>query len=149
MGTVTIYTIVNAVKNAVDGISGYSATANETLTDGMNDLPMIQVYPETGQTNASGNTDRASFRAGIRRTSLIVNVDVYCRQRAHIGEDMAAIANAADAVQTKLEENLTGAPFDVAGVKTFQWSWQRVMFVYGDPQISYAGIRFELSFSIF
>ena len=38
--------------------------------------------------------------------------------------------------------------FGVDGVHTFHYTWERVTFVYGNPETRYAGVRFTLSFML-
>lgn len=145
--SISIYNATEAIRSTLAGAVD-RATANETLTDGMNDLTAMQVYFERAEASAGSNTDRVTFGAAIRRSLWTFHVDVYARQRSHIGEDMAAVVNTADAVIDLLETQTTGAPFGLAGIKTFRWTAERATFVYGDPELRYAGVRFIIVLSV-
>lgn len=123
--------------------------APSELTENIPDVPLIQVYPETGQTDARSNTDRTTFRAGVRVSDVVVNVDVYARQRSHIGEDMAAVMLYMDEVINVLEAQKTSPYFNTHAIKAFSWTWQRTTFAYGDPATNYVGIRFVLTLTVF
>lgn len=142
--TITIYDTAEAIRSTLaDAVD--RAQANESLTDGMNDLTALQVYFERLETSYGGRTDRVTFGGGVRRNQWVFTVDVYARQRSHIGEDMAAVANVADAVNDELEAQAGGTLFGLTGIKTFHWTAERVIFVYGDPETRYAGIRYTLT----
>lgn len=150
MTTVTIYNIAEAIENTFTAAGVFTKVqANEALQDGMQDALTIQIYPEEIIGDAKTRSDRMTMGAKVRQTDLVFNVDVYARQRSHIGEDMKAVADAADAVIAVLEGQDATPPFSLAGLKTFHWRASRVIFEYGDPQTRYVGLRFTLTFSIF
>lgn len=151
-GDVTLLQLCDAVASvvaqAVD--DAWRVQRPQDMTEGVTDTPLMQVYPERGGTVASG-TDRRASRAGVRQQEVIVQVDLYAKQRAHIGEDMAALLPAIDAVIAALEQQDVKPYFGLkgAGVKAFWWSWDRVTFEYGDMATRYAGARFTLTFTVF
>jgi hypothetical protein len=148
--SITIAQICDAVASTLSAATTSPRTQSyDELTEGMQDTPTLQVYPEDGNQDPSGNTDRTSFKAGVRQTMLTVNADYYAHQRAHIGEDMAALVNGIDAITNILEAQDTKPYFGLAGIQAFSWSWRRVTFVYGDPQQSYVGARFTLNIRVF
>lgn len=121
----------------------------DELTEGISDTPLLQVYPEAGDQDPSGNSDRTTFKAGVRQTNLTINCDYYAQQRKHIGEDMAALVDGIDAMTTIFEAQDTKPYFGLDGIKAFHWSWQRVTFDYGDAAINYVGARFTLTIRVF
>lgn len=148
--SITIDQVTLAVEAALGEASLIARTGAEgTITEGVNDLPYMMIYAESGQTDPKGGVDRTSFRGGIRVNELIVMVDVYVRQRSHIGEDMAKTTHCTDAVINILEEQNVKPYFGLLGLQAFHWAWQRVTFVYGDPNTGYVGVRFTLTFTIF
>ena len=149
--SITIAQICNAVESTL----GAAATVKRSqsydgLTEGMQDFPTLQIYPEAGnQDPGGGNTDRTTFKAGVRQTELIVHADYYARQRSHLGEDMAAIVNGWDAITNELEKQDSKPYFGLDGLQAFKWTAQRVIFEYGDPKVRYTGVRFVITFRIF
>lgn len=121
----------------------------DELTEGINDTPLLQVYPESGDQDPAGNTDRTTFKAGVRQTNLTINCDYYAQQRKHIGEDMAALVDGIDAMTTIFEAQDTKPYFGLDGIKAFHWAWQHVTFEYGEASIKYVGARFTLTLRVF
>jgi hypothetical protein len=150
MTDVTLAQLCDAVEATLGAATGltYSQSYDE-LTEGMQDMPMLQVYPVSGETDVTGNADRTSFRAGVRQTQTVLHADLFARQRSHIGEDMATLLPLISAVIVKLEAQTTKSYFGLAGVKGFRWRWERVTFAYGDQQLPYVGARFYLTLRLF
>lgn len=123
-----------------------SQSYNE-LTEGVEDLPLLQVYPESGRQDAGGRTDRYTFRGGERQTEFIIHADYYARERSHIGEDMALLVDGIDAIQNVMEAQDQKPYFGLDGLQAFSWSWSRVQIVYG--QITYMGARFVITVRVF
>lgn len=121
----------------------------DELTEGINDTPLLQVYPESGDQDPTGNTDRTTFKAVVRQTNITVICDYYAQQRKHIGEDMAALVDGVDAMTNIFEAQDTKPYFGLDGIKAFHWSWSRVVFDYGDAAIKYIGARFTLTIRVF
>lgn len=119
------------------------------LREGMQDAPLLQIYPDTLAQDPEGNADRTTFRAVVRQTVQTWNMDLYARQRSDLGEDMAALLPLVDAIVDRLEQQDTKPYFGLVGIKAFSWTAQRVAFVYGTPEISYAGMRFVLTLRVF
>lgn len=148
--SVSIAEICDAITETLTPAVGLArAQSYDELSEGMNDLPALQVYPEMGNQDPSGNADRTTFRAAVRQTELTIFADYYARQRSHIGEDMAALVSGIDAIVDELEKQDTKPYFGLEGIKAFSWSFRRVTFVYGDPQVSYIGARFEIKVRVF
>ena len=148
--SITIAQITDAVKTTLAADTGLNrAMSYNQLTEGMNDLPALQVYPESVGQDPTGNADRTTFQAGRRQSSIIIHADLYARQRSHLGEDMAALVNRWDAAITILEAQNTKPYFGLDGLQAFAWTSQRVVFQYGDGGLPYVGVRFILTFRVF
>lgn len=119
------------------------------MREGMQDAPLLQIYPADMNQDPTGDADRTTFRAVVRQTVQTWYVDLYARQTSDLGEDMAILLPLADAIVDKLEEQDTKPYFGLDGIQAFSWSGQRVTFVYGQPEIKYAGYRFVLTIRIF
>src|SRR3990167_2651467 len=147
---ITLAQILDAITSTLSAATTLSrAQSYDEMADGMNDLPALQVYPETNEQDISGNADRTTFRAGIRQTEITINADYYARKRSHLSEDMAALVDGMDAMANVFEQQDTKPYFGLDGIKAFHWSWRRVTFVYGDPQLSYVGARFTITVRVF
>jgi hypothetical protein len=121
------------------------------LTEGINDEKVLQIYPEEESTVSVGsNTQKITF-GGTPFTDeeIIIHADFYARQRSHIGEDMAALVTGIDAIRANLKSQNCPNPFGLQGIANFQWSWTRVVFDYGAPELKYIGARFRLVLRIF
>ncbi|MFA5377701.1 MAG: hypothetical protein WC455_18265 [Dehalococcoidia bacterium] len=150
MTTISLYDISEAIENTFTAAGVFARVqTNETITDGMQTVVTLQIYPEEITGDTKTRTDRMTMGGGVRHTEVIYHVDVYALQHANIGQDMKAIALAADKVIAVLEAQDATPPFGLAGLKSFRWNARRVLFELGDAQVKYAGLRFVLTFSIF
>lgn len=148
--SITTAQIIDAIETTLSAAPTLARSMSyDELTEGINDTPLLQVYAEAGEQDPTTNTDRTTFRAGVRQTSLTINADYYAQQRKHIGEDMAALIDGIDAMTNIFEAQDAKPYFGLDGIKAFHWSWQRVTFDYGDPAINYVGARFTLTIRVF
>lgn len=118
----------------------------DELTEGMNDERVLQIYPEEQSPVSIGSgTQKLTFSsAPYIDEEIIINADYYARQRSHMGEDMAQLVSGIDAIRANLKTQNCPNPFSLTGIATFQWSWRRVVFEYGGPELRYIGARFRL-----
>ena len=150
MSQVTLTQISNAVRDTLRWSNGIArAMSPADLKEGIPDVALLQVYPENWATAVNSNTDRTTFKAGVRHSEVVFHIDVYAKVRANIGEDMDKVLQLTDAVITRLELQTQKPYFGLEGIKAFKWTGERVTFAYGDPQTSYAGSRFTLTFDLF
>lgn len=121
----------------------------DEMSEGVPELPILRVYVVSGETDSGGDdTERATFGAGVRRTTATIQVDGIARQRSHMREDMQAQMNLIDAIDARLSE-LKGVPlFGLQGVQAARWSWERMAYTVSDS-IEYVGARFEIVLTIF
>jgi hypothetical protein len=115
---------------------------NDGLTEGINDERVLQVYPEERPPVSVNSGTVKITLAGNRDKELVVFADYYTRQRAHIGEDMALLVTGIDAIEENLDAQACPY-FEQSKIRSFQYSWQRVIFDYGG--VSYVGARFRLT----
>ena len=148
--SITLHQIVDAVEATLSAAGGLVRSQTfDALTEGIGsaDLPLLQVYPESLEfVDPSGSSDRMTFGGAVRQEVYVIHADVYCRQRSHIGEDMAALVKMIDAITDVLEAQ-DCPPFGLAGIKSWQWSWSRVQFEYAGAQ--FVGARFVLHLRIY
>jgi len=150
--SITIAQICDAIESTLGAATGITRSQSyDELTESIptGDTPLLQVYPETVRANATGETDRSSFRGGVRQTEIVILADLYAQQRRHMGEDMEALVDGIDAIIDVIEDQDTKSYFGLAGIQAFSWRGERVTFVYGDAQQPYVGMRFYFTLRIF
>lgn len=118
----------------------------DELEEGINDPNTLQVYPEEQSPVAMGSaTQQITLGSDpFIDEEIVIHADYYARQRSHIGEDMGGLVAGIDAIRANLKGQNCPNPFDLIGIATFQWSWTRVVFDYGAPELKYVGARFRL-----
>ncbi|RPI52770.1 MAG: hypothetical protein EHM56_08005 [Chloroflexi bacterium] len=149
---VNLTDICDAIETTLAAATGLARSESyDELSEGMQDTPALQVYPESGSQDAATSTDRSTFRAGLQQEEAVIHADLYARQRSHIGEDMSSLVTMIDAMRAVLKAQKTGDAFGLAnkGIKACTWSWQRVTFTYGDPGVHYIGARFTIRLRMF
>lgn len=154
MTSIKISEIITGIKTtlAATTVTGDTVIAQEPndFDEGIVDSALMQIYPVSGDTDPAGNNDRRSFQAAVRLTEVVVHVDYYARQRSNLDEDMVAVVNGMDGIIDKLEQQTTVLfGLDKTKVKAFKWHWEHVTFVYGDPEVKYAGVRFIITVTVF
>ncbi len=144
-----------------DGIAATLATVSgiervqsyNELTDGLppGDLPIVQVWPDGGGGDDTGNTDRHTLRGGVRVLDATVNADLYAHKRTQLGENMGDYVTLCDAIISKIEEQDTKPYFGVTGLQSFKWSWRYATFTFSPlgETGSYTGARFTFVCRIF
>lgn len=150
MASITLLQICDAIRDTLGAAVGMKRKQSaDELTEGIHrgDTPLLQVYPEEGSCDPSGATDRTSFQGGVRQKVILFHVDVYARQRSHIGEDMGEMLTIADAVFDVLEIQNTKPYFNLEGIKAFSWRWKRMPFQYGETD--FMGFRLYLTIYVF
>jgi hypothetical protein len=151
MPIITLAQICDAIEDTLDAATTLKRSQSyDELTDGVQDTPLLQVYPESGFQSAGSSTDRYTFGGGgdpVRQTECVIHADYYARQRAHIGEDMKALVDGIDAMQNIFEAQDRKPYFGLAGIEAFAWRWDRVQFEYSG--VLYMAARFVLTVRVF
>ena len=145
----TIAQICDAIESTLDDVTAIKRSQKfSELTEDFADLPLLQVYPDSAETDALSNNDRHTFKGVRRITDAVIICDIPCKQRSHLGEDMNVMVTVTDAVIAKLEAQTTSL-FGNADIKGFHWRWERVTFSRGNPEIAYVGVRFTITVKSF
>jgi len=124
------------------------------LTEGMNDPDVLQIYPESQAPvdSSSGATHKLTLGdsdGAVIQEEVTIHVDYYAKQRgADLSEDMAAMVAGVDAIIANLKTQ-DCQPFNLTNCRSFQWSWTRAVFAYGEPELKYTGARFILVLRLF
>lgn len=118
----------------------------DELEEGMQDENTLQIYPESQSPVSTGSETQQITFGGTPfiDEEIVIHADYYGRQRSHIGEDMAQLVIGIDAIRANLKTQNCPNPFGLTGWANFQWSWTRVVFEYGAPELRYIGARFRL-----
>ena len=148
MTTLTITQITEGIRDTLAPAEGLKRVeSGVTLTESIPDTPLLQVYFQDEETDIASQTDRTTFRGGVKQAGVTHHADVYVRQRGNIGEDIAACEEMAEAVRTLLASQNTKPYFGLDGLKAFHWRAERVTFEYAD--VKYSGIRFVITTRVF
>lgn len=137
------YGLADTLKTALDGLR---VQPYDKITEGIPDLPLLQIYLDNAVVDDLGTNAQASFGGAVRRTHAQAFVDGYARQRSHLGEDLRAQMQLIDALDTKLAQQTTVPFFGLSTIKDFHWKWERATFSIGEgtSKIDYAGCRFTI-----
>lgn len=155
--TSTLAQVIDAVETVLSAAPSLARSESyDELTEGIEDLPMLMVYPESNATDSTGQTDRTSFggRGGAedkptRVKNYVIMADLYAAQRAVLGQDMSQLVETVNELEIILEDQDVKPYFGLADIKSFNWSWNRVTLVYTDPEIKYVGARFVIGLKIY
>lgn len=150
--SVTYGTLCKSVADALKTVDAIKRVYNyDELAESVTDAPMVQVYPDSGSVDASGDTDRTTFSAGVRITQFTVIIDGYARRRSHLAEDMREQMKLIDAIDGLLVTQVNKPFFNNKAIQAFSWKWERAMLEYGGGERAeqYAGCRFTLQLIIY
>jgi len=156
MAVYTIADLILAIATTLGAAPSLTRTqyagvtaAVSRMTEGVADVPLLQVYPEANTTTDwTGGTDRASLSGKHSIKEYMIHADLLARQRSQIDEDMAQLVTSIDEFENILDnqkyQNVAGGAglFGRLYITSFQWSWHRVVFEYAT--VKYVGARFPL-----
>jgi hypothetical protein len=151
---VDITTLCDAITTELSAADTVErAQDHDELTEGVSDTPLLQVYPDSGDTvSTDSGTDKMTLghrdgTAPHRQERIVIIADYFASHRAHLGQDMGRLVAGIDAIRSKLkEQNNDETPFGVYGVDSFQWRWDRVTFEFGGA--NYVAARFWLTIRV-
>lgn len=151
---VTIVQLNDAIATTLDLVTEIAQVQDlDELREGMNTRAVVQVYPETVDFVATNATDRITMgsvaQKPIRQKEFVFHVDVYARQRSHLGQDLAKVFAIVDPIITKLEAQDAKPYFGNQYIQAWHVSGERVSFKYGDAEVSYAGYRFVITLTVY
>ena len=147
---ITLSEICDGLEGVLSAAIGVqSSTSYDELTEGVPamDCPRIEVYPDAGVCDPSGNTDRFTFSACTQMTVVTIFADLYARQRSQLGEDMKATIEMIDSIIDVLQTQEKPPFFGLKGIKAFSWRWKRSTFRRAEAR--FVGARFTLSCKVF
>lgn len=141
---VTYDAILDGIADELDEIATLNVVQKyDAMSEDFHDCPMAQVYADAGETDAFSENERSTFGAVLRVHEFAVVADIACRLRGNLDDDMKAVVDMAESVQTKLEEQKKRPFFGQTGIKAFRWRWERATFQRGDSQ--YVGLKLRVT----
>lgn len=146
--SITLTQICDAIATTLGAATGLTYTQSiDEITEGMVDMPAIQVYWEALTQDPGGGTDRRTMVGGKRVTVITIHVDLYAEQRAHVGQNLQTATDLVDAINDVFEQQDTKPYFGLDGIQAFQWNATRAIFDYAGH--SFMGTRFVLTVTVF
>jgi len=145
---ITLAAICDAITVVIEAIPiGPRVSSYDELLEGVNQADYAEVYwEETGMIDSKsgrGQTSKGTFGSdGLIQEVHTFHVDYYCRPRSQLEEDIKAVVETADEIITVLEAE-SCAPFNLEGIRSFQWSLQRMTWIRGAgvDAVRYSGLR--------
>lgn len=137
-----IATTLGAAPSLVRTQYAGTTAAASRMTEGMADVPTLQIYPEANTTTDwTGETDRVTLSGKHSIKEYMIHADLLARQRSQIDEDMAQLLTSIDELENILDTQVYPL-FARSYITSFQWAWSRVVFGYAGAD--YVGARFVL-----
>lgn len=142
---ITYKTICHQVADALKGVPSATVQAYDEIQENIAVFPTLHVYLD-GAEVGDEHTDRLSYGAAVRVTTVTVKIDGYARARSQMFADMAAQVDLADHIDNVLSaqvDQLYGTPH----IKAHHWTWERGVLEYASKD--YAAVVFTLTLTVF
>ena len=145
--TYSLDTLLDAIHDTLAAAASLVRTEKyDEITDGMQDYPTLQVYPEN---NLGTSEDSQTHKLTLGYSDTIghsvkkytVHADLYAHQLGNIGEDMGRLVTCIDEFEDILDTQECPL-FGQEEIISFTWSWSRVQFIYAG--VPYVGARFVI-----
>jgi len=151
MARITLQSVNDAIESTLSAATTLARSQSyDELTEGIPDLPLLQVYPEAWGPARTGRTHAITGGGAVRNTEWVFHADYYARIRSSIGEDMAALVPGIDAIEAVLEAQQSKPYFGLAEIESFNWEGSRVIFQYGgDALQQYMGARYVITVRVY
>jgi hypothetical protein len=151
MARITVEAICDGIEATLGAATGIRRSQSyDELTEGIADLPLLQVYPEAWGPARTGSAHAITGRGGVRNWQGVFHADYYARTRSSIGEDMAVLVPGIDAIEAVLEAQQAKPLFGVAEIESFNWEASRVVFRYGtETYQQYIGARYVITVRVY
>jgi hypothetical protein len=159
MTHVTLMTLIDAVADTLRDVTvlmpgeaaerPFTVQSYDELSEAIQDLPTVQVYPTDAITDTNGTTDRTTLQIGVQHTALTLTLRCFARQRSNLNDDMAAAVACWDALDAALEGVGIGCKpfFDASAIKGFRWETTLATFDYA--KVAYVGCEVTLTLEVF
>lgn len=148
MATVTLASLCDSIASTVAAAADIEDTQKwDELTEGMNTLPCLQVYPSAWNQDDLSGVSQSSFRGGVKRSMETFVMDIYARQRSDLITDMKVLINLIDQINAILDGINTTPYFGDDNIRQFHYSGNTATLEYAG--VSYAGARYTLEVWVF
>lgn len=144
--------VCDAVESTLADATGLTYTQSfDELSEGVNDTPLLQVYPEEFEIDiSSANADRTTFQGGVRQTEILLHCDIYAARRSNLGQNIKKAVELTDACIVVFKQQNTKPYFGLSDIKSFHVGRGiRVIFTYGDREQQFTGWRIPLTLLVF
>ncbi len=129
-------------------IPSLSVQSYNQLTDGIPEMPLLQVYWWKFIEDAATETDRAAAQHAVTISDDTYRLDLYAKTRSELREDVPAVMEMLSKMREAVYAQQT-TYFGLTAIKSMKWQGQYAVLRYGDPLTSYAGARITLTIRIF
>lgn len=100
--TLTVDAIEAVAATLTVGLPDARVQALEDLSDGLADLPLIQVHWTDDDIDPYGNTDQTTFRGGVKQVTMTMQLWGFIRARSVYADDTVAVAEWVDKLRVVL-----------------------------------------------
>jgi len=147
----TLATMCDAIEVKLGAVMGItrSQSYNE-LTEGMNTTPTLQIFPARWNVDSRTETDRSTFRAGLRSSDNVFFCDLFIGARGgpSPGQQMSSLVGLIDLINGELEtQSLAQPPFGCTGIKACWWTGEHVTLE--NSGVLYIGARWTITLRVF
>lgn len=144
---ITTATINNAIASTFRrGIPGLKVQSFDDLTEGLPDLPLLQVYWNNFVEDEQTDTDRRAPLKAAVGSDDVFHLDLYAAVRSELYRDIPAVIRLMDDMRAVMYQQ-TDTYFGIEGIKGVRWEGRRANLRYGNEM--YAGARFLLTVRVF
>jgi len=147
----TLASICDAIESALGAVTGIERSQSyDELTEGMGSFPTLQVFPARWNVDARTETDRSTFRAGLRATDQTIYCDLFAGPRggSSPGQLMGILVGLIDLINVELETQAAiRPPFSLTGVKACWWTGEHVTIE--NSGVLYVGARWTITLRTF
>lgn len=145
------------ICDAIEATLGASSVIKDSqtydeLTEGVNTFPTLQVYPlDSSGGSGGGQTSRITMGASnaVRVENVTIVADVYCSQRKDLKNDMRKVIEVWDALDAILYAQDARPFFGLAAIREFSWTATYGERPYGDAQIVYGIVQYQLRLVVY
>lgn len=146
MAVITHASLCNSIATTLGAAASLRRTQSfDELTEGMNTLPTLQVYPSNWNMDDRSGVSQSTFRGGVKRSLNIYNADVYVRRRSDLPTDVAKTVEVADELDAIFVAQNTKPYFGDDNIAQFHWEGSQVTLIYGEPEVKYSGLRYIIT----
>ena len=153
MGYISLKQTVDVMAQKIGSVVDV-AQSGVNITEGVNEWPMVKVYPNSGAnvSSQSRNMEGATFRSSTQHPFRIhewnIRADYYAFPRKDTGTEIEKVTGILDSLLDMLDNELqANSFFGLEGVHGMAYEWEYVTLSAGDQMFS--GIRLDVVLTIY